>query len=129
MLAVDTDLVVRLLTNDDRAQTRRAVAVFAANEVFLPKTVLLETEWVLRHAYRLERADILRGLLGVLGMPRVVAEDAPNVSVALDGYERGLDFADALHVSASAQAQRFVTFDVRFAKRARGIGPIEVVAI
>lgn len=129
MLAVDTNLVVRLLTNDDRDQARRAAAIFAANEVFVPKTVLLETEWVLRHAYGLERPAILRGLLGLLGMQRVVAEDSLNVAAALAWYERGLDFADALHLAASGQAQRFVTFDARFARRAKGVVPLEVVAV
>ena len=47
MIAVDTNLVVRLLANDDRHQVRKASEVFAANEVLLSKTVLLETEWVL----------------------------------------------------------------------------------
>ena len=83
MLAVDTNLVVRLLTNDDRGQARRAAAIFAANEVFVPKTVLLETEWVLRHAYSLERAAVVRGLLGVLGLRSVIAEDALDVAAAL----------------------------------------------
>lgn len=129
MLAVDTNLVVRLLTNDDRGQARRAAAIFAANEVFVPKTVLLEIEWVLRHAYGLARPDILRGLTGVLGMQHVMAEDPLEVAAALDWYERGLDFADALHLAASGQARRFATFDTRFAKRARDIAPIEVVVV
>ena len=48
MLAVDTNLVVRLLTNDEPAQAKRAAAAFAANEIYIAKSVLLETEWVLR---------------------------------------------------------------------------------
>lgn len=129
MLAVDTNLVVRLLTNDDRGQARRAAAIFAANEVFVPKTVLLETEWVLRHAYSLERAAIVRGLLGVLGLRSVIAEDALDVAVALDWYRRGIDFADAMHLAASGQAKRFVTFDAKFARRAKGVVPVEVVVV
>lgn len=129
MLAIDTNVIVRLLTNDDRDQARRAAAIFAANEVFIPKTVLLEIEWVLRHTYGLTRPDILRGLSAVLGMQRVLAEDSLEVGAALDLYERGLDFADALHLAASGHAQRFATFDAKFARRAKGITPIEVVAI
>lgn len=60
VLAVDTNVVVRLLTNDDPAQARRAAAFFADHEIFIAVTVLLETEWVLRHAYDLERSAILR---------------------------------------------------------------------
>ena len=129
MLAVDTNLVVRLVTNDDKAQTTRAKAVFAANDIFIPKTVLLETEWVLRFSYELDRPAILRGLRGVLGMANVTGEDGANVAKALDWYEAGLDLADALHLSASADAKRFATFDARLVKRAKGVGAIEVVAV
>jgi len=127
VLAVDTNVVVRLLTNDDPVQARRAAAIMIADDVFIPVTVLLETEWVLRHAYGLDRSAILRGLLGVLGLPRVGAEDPARVAAALDWYERGLDLADALHLAASRHAERFVTFDAKFARRAKGITPLEVV--
>lgn len=129
MLAVDTNLVVRLVTNDDKAQATRAKAVFAANDIFVPKTVLLEAEWVLRFTYELDRSSILRGLRGVLGMANVTGEDGANVAKALDWYERGLDLADAFHLSASSDAKRFATFDAKLVKRARGLAPIEVVAV
>jgi len=48
MIAVDTNIVVRLLTNDDPEQAGRAAAVVKNGPVFIPKTVVLETEWVLR---------------------------------------------------------------------------------
>lgn len=51
MVAVDTNVVVRLLTNDHAAQAKRAVALFRANPIFVAKSVLLETEWVLRYSY------------------------------------------------------------------------------
>ena len=58
MIAVDTNVLVRLLTGDDPAQTRRAADLFAQESILIPKTVLLETEWVLR--YRYELAPIAR---------------------------------------------------------------------
>jgi predicted nucleic-acid-binding protein len=129
VLAVDTNLVVRLVTNDDKAQATRAKALFAANDIFLPKTVLLETEWVLRFTYELDRPAILRGLRGVLGMGNVTGEDGANVARALDWYESGLDLADALHLSASSEAKRFATFDAKLVKRAKGLASVEVVAV
>lgn len=129
MLAVDTNLVVRLVTNDDKAQATRAKAVFAANDIFVPKTVLLETEWVLRFTYELDRSSILLGLRGVLGMANVTGEDGANVAKALDWYDAGLDLADALHLAASGEARRFATFDTKLVKRAKGVAPIEVVAV
>lgn len=127
MLAVDTNVVVRLLTNDDPAQARRAAAFFADHEIFIAVTVLLETEWVLRHAYDLERSAILRGLRGVLGLPQVRPEDPPRIAIALDWYERGLDFGDALHLAASRHVERFVTFDLKLARRAKALAAPEVV--
>ena len=44
MVAVDTNVVVRLLTLDDAHQAARAKRLFASNRIFLPKTVLLEAE-------------------------------------------------------------------------------------
>jgi predicted nucleic-acid-binding protein len=129
VLAVDTNLVVRLVTNDDKAQATRAKALFAANDIFVPKTVLLETEWVLRFSYELDRPAILRGLRGVLGMANVTGEDGANVARALDWYEGGLDLADALHLAASGEAKRFATFDARLVKRTKGLATIEVVAV
>jgi predicted nucleic acid-binding protein len=55
MIALDTNIIVRLLANDDVSQARRAAEIIRNNEVFVTKTVLLETEWVLRHAYRIDR--------------------------------------------------------------------------
>jgi predicted nucleic-acid-binding protein len=43
MLAVDTNVLVRYLLNDDRAQAARARKLIDANEIFVPKTVFLET--------------------------------------------------------------------------------------
>ena len=55
MLVVDTDVVVRHLTNDDEAQAARARRLIERHDVFLPLTVLLEAEWVLRCVYAFQR--------------------------------------------------------------------------
>ena len=52
MLAIDTNIIVRLLTNDDPDQAAKAKSLIEGAEVFVATTVLLETEWVLRGAYR-----------------------------------------------------------------------------
>ena len=123
MVAVDTNVLVRLVTADNAAQAARAAAVFRAGPVFLSKTVLLETEWVLRYSYALDTASILRALRGVLGLENVVVEDPAAAATALRLLEQGLDFADALHVASSAQADRFVTFDAKLVRRAARIAP------
>lgn len=118
MIAVDTNVLVRLVTNDEPGQARRAAELLRRKPVFVPKTVLLEMEWVLRHAYRLERPAILRAFHGVLGLPTVTVEDGRTVARALAWYEGGMDFADAVHVASSGEAQEFTTFDARLARKA-----------
>ena len=48
--AIDTNIIVRLLTGDDASQCQQARHIFESHEVFIPDTVILETEWVLRFA-------------------------------------------------------------------------------
>ena len=58
MIAVDTNVLVRLLVSDNPAQGKASHRLFACEDVFVPDTVLLETEWVLRAAFDLTPADI-----------------------------------------------------------------------
>ena len=126
MVAVDTNVLVRLVVADHAAQAARAAAVFRSGPVFIAKSVLLEAEWVLRYGYELGADAILRSWRAVLGLENVAVEDPKSVTGALRLFERGLDFADALHIASSAQAERFVTFDARLVKRARRASTLEV---
>ena len=121
MHAVDTNILVRLSTKDDVTQAKRAHDLFSKGAVFISKTVLLETEWVLRYVYALEQSTILHALRGILGLPNVDVEDPLVVSQSLDWVEKGLDFADALHVASSQDAQKISTFDAALQKKARSI--------
>ena len=126
MVAVDTNVLVRLLVADHAAQAARAAAVFRSGPVFIAKSVLLEAEWVLRYSYQLGAEAILRSLRAVLGLENVSVEDPKAITAALRLFERGLDFADALHIASSAHTERFVTFDARLVKRARRASTLEV---
>jgi predicted nucleic-acid-binding protein len=128
VVAVDTNVVVRLVTQDHPAQAARSAAIFRSGPVHIAKTVLLETAWVLGYAYDLDDGAIANVLRGVAGLPNVEVEDAQAVVDALAALERGLDFADALHLASSGGATRFVTFDRKLVGRARGAAKIEVVA-
>lgn len=118
MIAIDTSILVRLVTRDDDAQARRAAALFEREQIYVGKTVLLETEWVLRFSYELSRPVILNALKNSVGLPQVTVEDSPAVAEALDLFETGMDFADALHLASSREAAHFATFDERLKKRA-----------
>ena len=121
MIAVDTNVVVRFLVWDDEVQAERARHVIMSGEVLVPRTVLMEIEWVLRFAYRMERTAIGAALEDFLGIPGVVPEDADQIRRALTWYKRGLDFADAIHLAASDKTERFVTFDAAFRRGASGL--------
>lgn len=129
MIALDTNVVVRLLVNDDPAQTRRARKLLETRNVLILPTVLLETEWVLRGAYEIGRLAIAGSMRKLLGLPNVEVAKAQPVALALEWFEAGLDFADALHLALAEDAHRLVTFDVRLARRARRITGREVTAL
>jgi predicted nucleic-acid-binding protein len=125
MNAVDTNVVVRFLTRDHPAQAAEAKAVFDAGPVWIAKTVLLETEWVLRRLLGLSPDAIHSHFNQLLGLTNVEVEDERAVSTALEFAALGVDFADALHLSSRPPGARFVTFDralVRGAKRAGATG-------
>jgi predicted nucleic acid-binding protein len=62
------------------------------------------------------------------GLPTVKVESATELSLALNGLEHGIDFADALHVARAAHCEAFVTFDRKFANRAKAVSPIPVLS-
>lgn len=128
MDAVDTSVLVRLVVADDAAQTRRAKSAFSAKAVFIAKSVLLETEWVLRYSYALGPDAVVRSMRAVLGLPNVAVENEGQVAQALLWHEAGMDFADALHLASCAAASRFLTFDVKFARKALALGATGVTA-
>ena len=123
MIALDTNVLVRCLTLDDPTQVpaaRRALGHTAG--FFVAKTVLLETEWVLRAAYKLPRTSIHAALSGVCGLPNAYLEHEGQMAQALADYAAGMDFADALHVAASWADEGRHTFDQRLVKAAQDRG-------
>lgn len=122
MIAVDTNVVVRILTRDDEAQFQRALRCFSVDDVYLCETVILETEWVLRYAYSFSSEEIIRAFRLLLGLPNVRVSDVVRVSLALDWHEKGLDFADAIHLAGCQHAEDMLTFDRQFVSMSTGLG-------
>ena len=127
MIAVDTNLLVRILTNDDPIQARRAVKILNGDDIFIPKSVLLETEWVLRHAYEIERSNILIGFQKLIGLPNVNVEDPDSIYQAISWYENNFDFADALHLASSSRCESFATYDRSLIKKAQQFSSMEMI--
>jgi predicted nucleic-acid-binding protein len=128
MIAVDTNVLVRLLTNDDPAQAKRAARLLSENEILIPKTVMLETEWVLRHAYGIDKKGILGAFQRLMGLSNVRIEDPQTMSAAVSWYGNGLDFADALHLGSSSAAEKFATFDKSLLCRAGQVSHVNLIA-
>ena len=123
-------MVIRLLTGDDPAQAAKARALFEHEVIGLPKTVVLESEWVLRRLYGFGRGEVAAALTALVSLPNVRCEDEAAVVTALEWATGGLDFADALHLASAGSANAFATFDADLVKRAATIATgIAVMAI
>jgi predicted nucleic-acid-binding protein len=122
MTAVDTNVVVRLLTGDDPEQAAAARFVFAGDFIWIGRTVLLETVWVLESVYGFEDTAIREAFTRLMGLANVHTEDKLSVTTALNLSAQGLDFADAIHLTARPHNAEFVSFDRAFVRRAKRAG-------
>ena len=122
MTAVDTNVLVRLLTEDDPGQEVATRSLFAAGPIWIAKTVLLETGWVLRSLYGFEESTVCAAFTKLLGLKNVQAEDEPAVASALALTVHGVEFADALHLGSRPPGAVFVSFDKSFVRRAKNAG-------
>ena len=134
MRALDTNVLARFFVDDaddtQAAKQRPAAAAALSERSFVSVTVLLELEWVLRGFYELPTRDISRVLRALASIEHITLEDRDAVLVALDAFDKSLDFADALHIARSSRASGFATFDRRLAKRAKGLAlapPVELL--
>jgi predicted nucleic-acid-binding protein len=118
--AVDTNILVRFYLRVDAAQGRIAASVLSAGDVFVPKTVILELEWVLRYVADQPEDKVIECLAHLIALPGITVEDRDEIEAALGYCRNGIDFADALHLAASKACSGLLTFDDwGFARRAR----------
>lgn len=124
MPALDTNVLVRYLVQDDAAQfaaARRLIRRCVADDatLFVPVTVVLELEWVLRSSFGFGKQAVLATLSSLFSATELSVESARALEVALQLFRQGsADFADCLHVALAAQAgeQPLWTFDKGAAK-------------
>lgn len=110
MIALDTNILIRLLISDDAKQTAAAErllkeAVEQSETCFISDPVLCETEWVLDRSYKVPRGEILSALRNLLARQSLFTFENPEtLGKALDDYQQGqADFSDFL-IGAKAQA-------------------------
>jgi predicted nucleic-acid-binding protein len=124
MIALDTNILARFYCddpNDPEAARHRPLALRLFREaeaMFVPVTVILEFEWIMRGFYERSRKDFARILSHLLGLSNVTVEDWEAVNDAAALHLKGLDFADALHWARSRHCQQMISFDDRgYARR------------
>jgi predicted nucleic-acid-binding protein len=122
MLAVDTNIIIRFLTDDDPEQSPRAHALIAANDIWVGTTVILEAAWVLRSIYHCSPTQVCEAFRLLGGLPRLKLENAVAIHEAIALHEAGMDFADALHFTTASNCEAFVTFDGPCLETAQELG-------
>ncbi len=123
MIALDTNVVVRFLVQDDVDQAVLAGEVISGLTVdapgFISREVIVELVWVLERAYRFAKGEVADALEGLLAASEIEIEAADDVGLALFRYrDDGFGFADLMIAAASRRvgASELVTFDRKAAR-------------
>lgn len=124
MPALDTNLLVRYVVQDDSAQSAAAKRLITrcveeGQTLFVPVTVMLELEWVLRSSFEFAKDDVIQVVSSLLSAAELSFESERALEVALHPFREGIaEFADCVHVALATQAreQPLWTFDERAAR-------------
>lgn len=123
MIGLDTNVLVRFLTQDDPVQAALAVkAISTLTEEapgWISREVMVETVWVLDRAYHLPRADIADAIDGLLSARELIVEEADRVGLAAQRWrDGGAGFADQMIALAGqgVGCRETLTFDSKAAK-------------
>lgn len=124
MPSLDTNVLVRYVVQDDSGQLAAAKRLIGrcvadGQSLFVPVTVTLELEWVLRANFEYEKDDVLRVLSNLFSAAELTFESERALEVALQLYREGsADFADCLHIALASEAgeRPLWTFDKGAAK-------------
>lgn len=123
MIGLDTNILVRYLTKDDPDQVRKVRELFKSSQnherVFVSLVVMVELFWVLQRQYRLPRHQISKGIGRLLEVREIAIQDRGLVVQALEQFNEGADFADALiaDLNKKAGCSHTVTFDKTASKQ------------
>lgn len=108
MIAIDTNVLLRYLLQDDKSQSVKATKLFTGHaKVLITDVVLVETVWTLKgKKYKLTKHDLLLVLDRLFKEPNIVFEDGQTVWSAFNNYRTAapdcdVDFADTLILEKS----------------------------
>ncbi len=123
MIGLDTNVLVRYITQDDPVQSEQASALLESLstglEAYVSVVSLVELVWVLSSCYSSSKAEISKVLESLMHTKHIIVQDADNVWKALRNFKDGkADFPDCLikHTSFNAGCSSVVTFDVKAAR-------------
>lgn len=129
MVVLDTNLLLRYLLNDDAAQAQRVQQLLESSaQITLTPSIALELVWVLECS-DCSRAEIVAALRHVFGLPNMRLPNEAALYRAVQWFEQGMDFADALHLGLSPATATLATFDKDFASKARRLEAFPAVVI
>ena len=115
MTALDTNVLVRYLTQDDEAQFNKVLKMLNRKRVtfFVCDLVLAETDWVLRSLYDWSGADVADAFARLATIHNLAFENEARLRSSLKGLREGADLADELIVRSCRDmgAKGFATFD------------------
>lgn len=123
MIALDTNVLLRLLTGDDPVQAEAArkliTTLTPAAPAFVARESMQELVWVLERTIGIGRAEIVAAVEGLLGLEVLSIECSDRVTIAITRYAAGgPGFADQMIMLAAGDAgATLMTFDQRLAKR------------
>ena len=129
MRAIDTNILARLVLNDDRRQAAQAAAMLR-EPTWIALTVWLELGWVLGKRLGMQRETISEALVALLTLDTVHTADRDGMLWAVDRFRAGADWADMVHlVAVRGIADRFATFDRDLSRAAGSSTPPEIETI
>ena len=119
MRAVDTNVLVRLVTRDDAKQVAAAEA-FVGRGAWVSHLVLAEATWVLTSVYARSPAEIAKAVEMLLNHEHLTVQESDAVSAAVEDFRRrpALGFSDCLVLEVARKAGHLPlgTFDRNLAK-------------
>lgn len=121
MTALDTNVLVRYLAQDDEVQFRKVLQMLnrKREDFFVCDLVLAETDWVLRSLYDWTRQEVADAFARLTTIHNLTFENEYRLRASLKGLREGADLADELILRACRDhgSTAFATFDKGIVKR------------
>lgn len=122
MIALDTNVLLRFVLDDDAQLASAARRLIERNECRISLVAAAETGFVLMSLYNTSRLEVVDTFRRLLPLPTLHFEQEDRLARALDGVEAGIDWGDAVLWAAAPAGAALITFDKAFAKRATALG-------